>query len=103
MARLNFFLSSTVRLDWSSVFRGEDSVDCSEVDFMVKSHPRFQASAYKLSDLTAKGQASAVLNVDASSDFVFQAHAHTKKEMHNNWHLLTRFVMMKFLLILFTR
>ncbi len=70
----DFLCRSTVRLDWASSFRGDGSPsDCAQVDFMVKSHPRFQASAYKLSDLTAKGQTSAVLNVDASSDFVFQA------------------------------
>ncbi len=65
---------STVRLDWSSAFLGEDASDCAQVDFLVKSHPRFQASAYKLSDLTAKGQTEAVLNVDANSDFVFQVY-----------------------------
>ncbi len=46
---------------------------------MVKSHPRFQASAYKLSDLTSKGQTAAIINVDPNADFVFQVIARENK------------------------
>ena len=54
-----------VRLEWSQVFNS--GPECSEVDFMVKSHPKFKPAQYKLSDFTNKGQREAVLKVSSAS------------------------------------
>ena len=69
--------SNSVRLDWSSVF--EPQGNCDQVDFLIKSHPRFQPAAYKLSDYTLKGQRNAVLRIDGNTDFVFQVIAREDK------------------------
>ena len=42
-----------VRLTWDLVF--PDGQKCSDVDFMIKSHPRLQPAQYKLTDYMLKG------------------------------------------------
>ena len=64
---------ATVRVDWASTFSASGPACSSNVDFLIKSHPRFQPSAYKLSDFAPRGQMSAVLQIDGGTDYVFQA------------------------------
>ncbi len=70
--------SNSIRIDWNAVFQYNGG-DCDKVDFLIKSHPRFQPAAYKLSDFTLKGQRSAVLKIDGNTDFVFQVIAREDK------------------------
>lgn len=60
-----------VRIDWSNSFSTANPA-CQKVDFMIKSHPRFQPAAYKLSDFTLAGKTSAVIQIDGGADYVFQ-------------------------------
>ena len=69
--------ATSVRIDWSNIFT--DGHGCEDVDFIIKSHPRFQPSAYKLSDFTLKGQRKAVLQIDGNTDYVFQVIAREDK------------------------
>jgi len=68
---------STVRVTWENVF--PTGPECSEVEFLIKSHPLEAPSNYKLSDLTLKGKRTAVLAVPPGEDFIFQVIARENK------------------------
>ena len=70
---------STVRVDWSNTFVAGDGPECADVDFLIRSHPRFQPSAYKLADFAPRGHKSAVLQIDGGTDYVFQVIAREDK------------------------
>ncbi|XP_059088374.1 uncharacterized protein LOC131884564 [Tigriopus californicus] len=65
-----------VHLEWAHIFGGSG---CQNVDFMIKSHPRFKPSQYKLSDFTLKAQRSALVKVEKGVDYVFQIIARENK------------------------
>ena len=69
--------SGRVKLNWQDGF--SNSRDCQKVDFLIKSHPRFQPAKYKLSDFTLKGQRTAVIRVETDGDYVFQIIAREDK------------------------